>query len=93
MKLPIILASASPARLKLLKQIGVVPDQVLPSDADETELPKETPANLAERLAYEKAMAIAETLEKKNERSNSGEEAVIAISRHESKNPLFCYSS
>jgi len=64
MKLPIILASASPARLKLLKQIGIVPDQVLPSDIDETELPKETPANLAERLAYEKAMAIAETLER-----------------------------
>ena len=63
MKLPIILASASPARLKLLKQIGITPDQVLPSDIDETELPKETPTNLAKRLAYEKAMAIAETID------------------------------
>lgn len=63
MNLPIILASASPARLKLLKQIGITPDQVIPSDIEETKLPKETPANLAKRLAYEKAMAIAETID------------------------------
>ncbi|MEM6338914.1 MAG: nucleoside triphosphate pyrophosphatase [Pseudomonadota bacterium] len=64
MKLPIILASASPARLKLLKQIGITPDQVIPSDIDETELPKESPRKLAERLAFEKATAIANTVDK-----------------------------
>ena len=64
MKLPIILASASPARLRLLKQIGITPDQVLPSDIDETELPKEAPRKLAERLAFEKATTIANTVNK-----------------------------
>ena len=60
----IILASASPARLRLLKQIGITPDQVLPSDIDETELPKEAPRKLAERLAFEKATTIANTVNK-----------------------------
>lgn len=64
MKLPIILASASPARLRLLKQIGITPDQVLPSDIDETELQKEAPRKLAERLAFEKATTIANTVNK-----------------------------
>ena len=59
MKIPLILASASPARLALLKQIGIIPDKVLPADIDETELPKELPRRLAERLAYEKATAVA----------------------------------
>jgi septum formation protein len=60
--IPLILASASPARLQLLKQIGIIPDRVISSDIDETELPKETPINMAERLAFEKAAAIASTL-------------------------------
>lgn len=64
MKPPIILASASPARLKLLRQIGITPDQVLPSDIDETELPQESPRKLAERLALGKATAIANTIDK-----------------------------
>lgn len=64
MNLPLILASASPARLKLLKQIGITPDQIIPSDIDETESPKESPRKLAERLAFEKATAIASTIEK-----------------------------
>ena len=64
MRLPLILASASPARLALLKQIGIIPDQVLPADIDETEFPKESPRKLAERLAYEKATAIANTSSK-----------------------------
>ena len=64
MNLPLILASASPVRLKLLKQIGITPDQIIPSDIDETESPKESPRKLAERLAFEKATAIASTIEK-----------------------------
>lgn len=51
MKLPLILASASPARLALLKQLGIISDQVVPADVDKTELPKESPRRLAERLA------------------------------------------
>lgn len=59
MNLPIILASQSPARLELLAQIGIVPDQVLPADIDETEKKGERPCRLAERLAEEKALKIA----------------------------------
>lgn len=58
MKPPLVLASASPRRLDLLKQIGVVPDQVIAADIDETPLKKETPRALALRLACAKANAV-----------------------------------
>ena len=51
------LASASPRRLALLKQIGVEPDEVAPTHIDETPKPGETPKPLADRLAREKALA------------------------------------
>ena len=54
----LILASASPRRVDLLSQIGIVPDQIIPADIDETPLKGELPAKLAERLAREKALAI-----------------------------------
>lgn len=53
----LVLASASPRRLALLAQIGVTPDEVIATDIDETPLPKETPRNLATRLARAKAEA------------------------------------
>jgi septum formation protein len=52
---PLILASASPRRLDLLRQIGFPPDRVDPADIDETPLRDETPRRLALRLAAEKA--------------------------------------
>lgn len=54
---PLILASASPRRLSLLAQIGLVPDQVLASDIDETPQPREKPRAHAVRLAAGKAAA------------------------------------
>ena len=57
---PLILASASPRRLDLLARIGVAPDRILPADIDETPLKGELPARHAERLAAEKAAAVAE---------------------------------
>ncbi len=54
----IILASASPRRLDLLRQINVRPKAVVPADIDETPYPKESPQNLALRLSQEKAAAI-----------------------------------
>ena len=54
----LILASASPRRLELLKQINVTPDNVLSPDIDETPLKDETPKALAVRLAQEKAKEI-----------------------------------
>jgi len=56
----LILASASPRRLALLAQIGVVPDAVRPADIDETPHPSELPRAYAERMAAEKADAVAE---------------------------------
>lgn len=56
---PFILASASPRRVELLAQIGIIPTEIVPADIDETALPSETPALYAERMAYEKAVKIA----------------------------------
>ena len=54
----LVLASASPRRLALLKQIGITPDNIDPADINETILPGELPRALAERLAREKAQAV-----------------------------------
>ena len=51
------LASASPRRLDLLRQIGLVPDRVAPADIDETPLRDERPGQLALRLAVQKGEA------------------------------------
>lgn len=55
----LVLASASPRRLDLLKQIGIVPDTVEPAHIDETPAARELPRALALRLAVEKARAVA----------------------------------
>lgn len=55
----LILASASPRRLALLAQIGVVPDVVDPADVDETPAKAELPAVHAARLAAAKAAVTA----------------------------------
>jgi septum formation protein len=55
----LILASASPRRLDLLKQVGIVPDEVDAADIDETAKRGERPDRLAERLGREKAMLVA----------------------------------
>ncbi len=63
-KLPppkLILASASPRRLALLAQIGVIPTKVTPSDIDETPTPSELPRIYALRMAQEKLQAIVTT--------------------------------
>src|SRR5690606_16092141 len=55
----LVLASASPRRLQLLAQIGVVPEEVIAADIDEAPLKQETPRLLALRLAKAKAEAVA----------------------------------
>jgi len=55
----LVLASASPRRLELLRQIGIEPDAVDPADIDETPGKDETPRQLALRLALGKAGAVA----------------------------------
>ena len=55
----LVLASASPRRLELLRQVGIEPDRVDPADIDETPLRDETPRRLVARLAVGKAQAVA----------------------------------
>lgn len=54
----LILASASPRRLELLGQIGIVPSDVIPANIDETPLKNEKPRDHALRLALGKCAAI-----------------------------------
>jgi septum formation protein len=55
----LILASASPRRLALLAQAGIVPDAVVSTDIDETPKKDELPRLYALRLAADKAHAAA----------------------------------
>jgi septum formation protein len=56
---PLILASASPRRLQLLQQIGLVPAQIIAPEIDETPLKAEHPDKYALRMAEAKAAAVA----------------------------------
>ena len=55
----LVLASASPRRLDLLRQIGITPDVVDPAEIDETPKRAELPDKYAARMAEEKARAVA----------------------------------
>jgi septum formation protein len=55
----LVLASASPRRLDLLRQIGIEPDAVDPAHADESPRPRELPSQHARRLALEKLQQVA----------------------------------
>jgi septum formation protein len=55
----LVLASASPRRLELLRQVGLVPDLVDPAAIDEHPRRGELPPALAKRLAAEKARSVA----------------------------------
>lgn len=55
----LILASASPQRLELLKQIGIIPEAVDPADIDETPLKYESAKNMVLRLARAKCEAVS----------------------------------
>ena len=54
-----ILASASPRRQEILRN-AAIPFVVQPSDVPEVPLPEEAPKGYAERLAREKALAVAQ---------------------------------
>lgn len=54
----LVLASASPRRLDLLRQMGITPDAVVPADIDESARRGELPLVYAQRIAAEKAAAI-----------------------------------
>ncbi len=54
----LVLASASPRRLVLLRQIGLEPDAIDPADTDETPRPREVPRAYALRMAEAKLAAV-----------------------------------
>lgn len=68
-KVKLVLASGSPRRADLLRQVGIVPDLLLPADIDETPLPRELPSHLAHRLATLKAERVAASLRARDERA------------------------
>jgi septum formation protein len=59
---PLVLASSSPRRAEILRAVGW-PFETLKVDIDETPLPSEDPATYVERLAREKAEAVARLAE------------------------------
>ncbi|GAB4123633.1 MAG: Maf family nucleotide pyrophosphatase [Rhodothalassiaceae bacterium] len=59
MRPPLVLASASPRREALLRQIAVIPDEILAPEIDESRAGDELPRAHAMRLAREKALKIS----------------------------------
>ena len=59
--LRLVLGSASPRRLELLAQVGLVPDDVRPPDIDEAPLRAELPLAYVRRIARAKALALTLT--------------------------------
>lgn len=55
----LVLASASPRRLDLLRQIGLEPSAIDPADIDETPAPAEAPRAYALRMAIAKLAVVA----------------------------------
>ena len=55
----LVLASASPRRLDLLRQIGIAPAHVDPAEIDETPERGELPAHYAQRIAAAKLEAVS----------------------------------
>jgi nucleoside triphosphate pyrophosphatase len=73
----VVLASSSPRRRELLTLIGIA-HEVRPANIDETMRPREAPRRHAERLAREKASAIAT---RDPDRITIGADTVVVINR------------
>ena len=58
-KIKFILASSSPQRKKLLETIGIIPDDIVPANIDETPKKNEKPKDFALRMSREKALSVA----------------------------------
>jgi len=69
----LILASESPRRLALLKQVGLIPDQIIAPQIDEAARALELPRALAGRLAAQKAQSVFDRF-----KSDNGSSVVLA---------------
>ena len=77
MSIKVVLASGSPRRRQLLELIGIE-HEVSPSNIDETMRPRETPRRHAERLAREKASAVAS---REPQRITVAADTIVVINR------------
>lgn len=57
--LRLVLGSGSPRRLELLASLGITPDEIRPPDIDEDPMPDEQPRAYCQRIARQKAQALA----------------------------------
>jgi len=74
----LVLASASPRRREILAGAGVR-FEVVPADIDESAQPGEAPEALAERLAREKALAVARRLGPEPGRLVLGSDTIVVL--------------
>ena len=79
MTCPLVLGSASPSRLELLKSLGIQEIRVRPADIDETPQLREVPRAYVLRLAQEKAQHVFETLPEKM--FVLGADTIVALGR------------
>lgn len=80
----LVLASASPRRLALLEQVGIVPAALRPATIDETPAKAEMPRTLVNRLALAKAEATRKIVREESELSNAyilAADTVVAVGR------------
>ena len=75
---PLILASASPRRRELLGAAGMT-FEVIPADIDEDERGGEEPGEFAQRLATEKALAVARRVGPSPRRRVLGADTIVVI--------------
>jgi septum formation protein len=76
----LVLASASPRRLDLLAQVGLIPDQVVAAEIDEIPLPSETPRRMAVRLAADTVVAVGRRVLPKVETEAEGRACLELLS-------------
>lgn len=80
----LVLASASPRRLALLEQAGIVPDALRPSTVDESASKGEVPRHLVRRLARAKAEAVRRLLKGEPDYANAfilAADTAVAVGR------------
>ena len=80
----LILASGSPRRLDLLKQVGIEPVRLMPMDLDETPKKSEHPRSLARRLSTDKAKSAYGEIRRDPKWSDSyvvAADTVVAVGR------------
>ena len=61
---PLILGSSSIGRLRMLQDVGIIPDSILVPNIDETPIKKELPRSLATRLSIKKCKALEGRVDK-----------------------------